>query len=372
MPLLTCPHCGNALTAPTVETAPLRCPVCGALLSPVAEGLPVREAVVIREEDDSATQAVARERIAPILASAERERQGAPRAPTAPFTDETTKATSISPISAEWRTEPSAKISDTPDTPDTPDAHETTQALPLSALPQQTPQESSRGRLSGGVLRALSVALIALTLVAVVAVAAFAANGVFGGTTARGGQPTATAASPTASPSATPSATPDLVAFSLSGLYQIGRPRDWLIKQINTPPKTYYALLTAPTGGASVNIEAQQSTSGAIALDSLDEQFLRALAQTGATPQLAGSPTNAYAGGQVWTRLAADMPLRTDSGQPSPQYAHVVALSTQRGSYVYTIVYLAPTADEASTGAAFTMADNAYFQPMLASFTFLG
>lgn len=363
MPPLTCPHCGSPLIIPESGTTPLRCPSCGARLDPVGEGLPVREALVRDEEDDSATRAVDRDRIAPLLGRHEPDSYTTTRASAGTSADETTKAL---PISAVWRTAPSVDTPATPGAASPSDAHETThemtQDLPRSALPP----ESSTERRAPGALRSLSIALIALTLLAVVAVAALAANGVFGGPSSTGAtQPTATAAS-----TGSPTAAPDLAPFVVAQLYQVGRPRDWLIQQKNAPPKTYFALLTAPTGGPTVNIEAQQAAD-APALATLDQQFLRALAQDGTTPKLAATPTSVSVGGQEWTQLTADMTLRVANGQSSQQYAHVVALSTQRGAYVYTIVYLAPAPDTASTAAAFATADQRYFQPMLASFTFL-
>jgi len=52
--------------------------------------------------------------------------------------------------------------------------------------------------------------------------------------------------------------------------------------------------------------------------------------------------------------------------------AHVVATSTMRGSYAYTIAYLAPATNALGPGAQFTQVDAAAFQPMLNTFTFLG
>src|SRR5512146_3064415 len=86
MPLLTGPHCGSAVPALDIETAPLRCPVCGAALTrapepaapePVPAALPIREAEVRdasyhsgwqdRDGDDSATRvARGRGRLEPI------------------------------------------------------------------------------------------------------------------------------------------------------------------------------------------------------------------------------------------------------------------------------------------------------------------
>ncbi len=347
MPSLTCPHCGSALSVAATETAPLRCPVCGAALSSAhaAGALPIREAIVReepREEDDSATRAVPKERMAPLIAQAQTDHQRAPYAPyaadVAQGADETTRALPASAL-------PLIDASET---------SETTQELPLAALPHA-------GR-AAALLRPLSVALVALVLLAVVVVTALAANGAINlnGFGAPAAESTATTA-----PAAT--ATPSFVVYSLPGFYAISHPQGWLMQQSNHPPQSYAALLTAPTGNASLNIEAQQAA-GAPALATLDGQFIQALAQPGTPPAQGGASVTI--GGQAWTQVAADVTLRAASGQTAP-YAHVVALSTQRGAYVYTITYLVPAPTAAAAGPAFTTADGAYFQPMLASFTFL-
>jgi hypothetical protein len=361
MPLLTCLRCGSALTTLATATTPMRCPVCGAALSSAdqaPDALPIREASVReesqgegreegREEDISATRAVARERMAPLIAEAQIEAQtdrpGAPHTATAQTADEATHALPASAI-------PLAMLP-----ADAPDPREATHALPRSALPSQERRTMARAQ------RTLSVALVALTLVAVVVMAALAANGVisFG----------AAPAEPTATTTPAVTATPGVVAFTLPGLYQISYPRGWLIQQRNSPPQTYYALLTAPAGGSSVNIEAQRAA-GAPALATLDGQFIHALAQPGTAPTLTEEPTSVTVGGRAWTQIAADLTLRPANGQAAT-YAHVVALSTQRGAYVYTIVTLATSPTAAAAGPAFITANQAYFQPMLASFTFL-
>lgn len=350
MPLLSCPHCGSALAAPADETTPMRCPTCGATLGATAdpEELPIREAIV-REEDDSATRAVAPERLAPIIARVTTDHLNAQIAEAQSAivrpADETTQALPFAATAA------------------AADPHEVTQEMPPSALPQQAPEPPARGRL-GGAMRAISLALAGLILVAVVFVAALAANGVFVGGATSSTQATAT---PTSTPDV-PTATPALTVFSAPGLYQVSYPQGWLIQQRNTPPKTYYALLAAPSGGASVNIEAQQATD-APALDVLDQQFIDALAQPGATPTPVGAPLVVSVGGEQWTQLTADVTLHVASGQPA-QYARVIALSARHGDYVYTIVCLAPSSSAAAAEPAFTTANATYFQPLLASFAF--
>lgn len=355
-----CPHCGSPFTASEMETAPLRCAVCGAPLDAdraalaarqaveTSDVLPIREAVV-REEDDSATRAVAQEQIAPVVAQARAERLAEqPTAAVAPPADERTQAlpTSALPTGAGAR-------------------RETTQELPASAAPIPTaPAPPLAPQEAGGAARTISIVLIALLLLAIVVVAALFANGVIGGATTSAPLATATSAAPTLT------ATPSLTIYSVPGFYQIGHPSGWLIQQRNAAPQSYWSLLTAPVGGASVNIEAQQA-SGAPALATLDQQFLDALTQPGTTPTPAGAAASVSLAGQTWIQLTSDLTLRVASGQPA-QYAHVVALSAQRGGYVYTIVYLAPSASAAAAGPAFTAANRAYFQPMLASFGFLG
>lgn len=346
MPSLTCPHCGSSLTAPDHSTAPLRCPVCGALLTkatgnmaggspaaaPLSHPLVVQEAVVrdLREEDDSATRPVAPELLAPILAEA----VTAPSISSAVPADETTRAL---PYSA---------------------APETTQEMPLSAIPRE-PAEPPK---PASVLRTLSLTLAALTLLAVVVVAALAANDVItiGGTS--------TAQATTAPTQIVPTATPVLVPFGVTGLYQITHPRDWTIQQSNAAPQSYYALLSAPQGKANVNIEAQQAAN-VPTLSDLNAQFLRALAQPGTTPTIDASSASVSVGGQEWTPTTADVTLVGVSGQPT-RYSHVMILSTIQGQYAYTIVLLAPTDSADTKSAAYTAADSAYFQPLLASFAF--
>lgn len=348
MPLLSCPHCGSALAAPTDETSPMRCPVCGALLGANATSatLPIREAIV-REEDDSATRPVEPERMAPIIAQATADHRNAQFAEAQSAivrpADETTQALPFTP------------------TP-TSDAHDVTQELPPTALPQQPESPARRAR--EGAVRAASLALVALALIAIVVVAALVANGILGR-----GATTATQASATAtSVPSTPTPPPALSLFHLPGLYQVSYPQDWIIQQRNAPPKGYFALLTASSGGASVNIEAQQAKSMPTLAD-LDQQFLNALAQPGTTPTPDGSASSVSVAGQEWTQLTADIALHVPDGQPE-KYARVIALSAQHGAYVYTIVCLAPSASAAAAEPAFTTANTTYFQPLLASFSF--
>jgi len=363
MPLLTCPQCGSAVTALATETTPLRCPVCGAALSLAAES-EAQEPIeaVIREhdsvsgersgeEDDSATRAVASERMEPLIAQVRTDhqlRQGASQG-----VDEATHALpdAIGAAGALVATEPAA--------PAWPGGREATQALPISALPPAPPEPQQRAIAAR--LRPLSITLLALTLVAVIVVAALAGNGVFGGMFAATTTPSATTA-----PAAT--STPSVNALDLRGLYHLNYPQGWTTQQRNSAPQSYYALLTAPSGGVSVNIEAQQAVN-APAPATLDQQFIRALAQPGTTPTISGAPSNVTVGGQAWTQLTADVTLQSASGQPT-FYAHVAALSTQRGAYVYTIVCVATAPSLAAAGPAYTTAERAYFQPLLASFSF--
>lgn len=401
MPLLNCRHCGSALDAhdaPESELASLRCPVCGAALSltssspsaspsaspsspqatdaiwesvsgvapaPAVTDEPHSDALVIRdvearEEDDSATRAVGPERMASLVAQAQADHQralgadgGTDTGRFAPRDETTTQTFAAAPV-AIGVAPPDAAPSAAPEL--TPDPRELTRDLPASALPTAA-AAAGRGATSG--LRTLTVALVAVVMLVVVVIAALVANGaldLLGGSVAT---PTATAA---------PTATPLGATFGVPGLYQISYPAGWLIQQRNAAPQSYYALLSAPAGDANVNIEAQQA-SGAPTPTTLNQQFLNALAQPGATPSIATSSGAVAIGGQVWTPLVADVTLRVASGQ-SPRYAHVVILSTQRGAEMYTIVYLAPTASASGASHAFSAADATYFQPMLASFAF--
>lgn len=355
MSLQFCPQCGSELAAPATETAPLRCPVCGAALDPALDpaqspdALPIREAIVRDEEDASATRAATRDQMEPIIAQATTDHQLA-MAAAGRHADEATQALPLS-----------ALPQDAGSAADLAQAHEATAELPLGALPATPPAMPERRSLAR-VWRPISATLAAVVLVAIVVVAALAANGVIGGTSAATARATPTV-------TAAPTATPALALFTLPGLYQISHPQGWVSQQRNDPPKNYFALLTAPTGNASVNLAAQQAA-GAGPLDQLDQRYLDQLSQPGSAPTLVGAASSVPVGGQQWTQLTADLTLRVDVGQPA-QYAHAVVLSTQHGAYVYTIVYLAPSASVAAAGPAFTTANQWYFQPMLDSFTFL-
>ncbi len=328
-----------------------------------SDALSIHEAVV-REEDDSATRAVGPDRMASLVAQAQADHQRALDSGAATDTeafaprDEATQTLAAAPVAVVV----AARETNIPDGRaggDERDERELTRDLPASALPPVT--EAPRGRASA--LRMLLVALVAIIMLAVIVVAALVANGglgsLDGGSIAQ--TPEATAPVPTATPLG--------ATFSMPGLYRISYPQGWLVQQRNTPPQSYYALLSAPAGDANVNIEAQQA-SGAPTPATLNQQFLTALAQPGTTPSVAATSGAVAIGGQTWTPLVADVTLRTASGQ-SARYAHVVILSTQHGAEMYTIVYLAPTASAGATGQAYSAADAAYFQPMLASFAFL-
>src|SRR5579864_5218522 len=143
MPLLTCPHCGSAVTTRDIETAPLRCPVCGAALTPAPApepapaamppaALPIQEAEARdasyhsgwqdRAEDDSATRAIARDNLEPISAQARTDHSYDQRAQAA---DEATHALPFSP--------------EVHGAPPAVEPREATHALPLSAIPQEEP-----------------------------------------------------------------------------------------------------------------------------------------------------------------------------------------------------------------------------------------
>ena len=368
MSLQFCPQCGSELATPDTETAPLRCPSCGAALDPArdlassSDALPIREAIVREEEEDaSATRAATREQFAPIIAQAAADHQRAlasagRRGEGGEGGEGGTQELPLSalPLSALPHEDISAA--------DSAHMRGVTAELPLSAQSAAPPDTAGRSSVTR-VWRAISATLAALVLVAVVIVAALAANGVIGGTTAANAPATPTA-------SVAPTATTALVAsFTVPGLYQISHPQGWVSQQRNAPPQSYFALLTAPTGNASLNIEAQQAAAAG-PLDQLDQRYLDQLSQPGSTPTASGAASGVTIDGQQWTQLTADVTLRVDVGQPA-QYAHAVALSTQRGAYVYTIVYLAPSASAAAAGPAFATANQQFFQPMLASFTFL-
>ena len=369
MPLLTCPHCGSAVTALDIETAPLRCPVCGAALTrapepaapapgepePAPVALPIREAEVRdasyhsgwqdREGDDSATR-IARdrlERLEPISAQAH----------TAPSydgydgydgADEATRALPHASGAPNDASEPREPL-------------DATHALPLSAIPQQAPVERHAPR-----LRALSIALATLALVIVIVVATLVGNGLLPGLLVGGPAPVPTA-------TIAPTATPSRVAFTEPGRYTLSFPQGWLKTERNSAPQSYFALLSSG-GSASVDVEAQQLGS-APDLAALDEQTISALAQPGTTPTNLSAATSVTIGGQAWQRVAGDAQLLAASGQPAT-YGHVVAYSTQRGAYTYTILCISAGASADAARAAFTTDDQSAFQPLLASFTFVG
>ena len=367
MPLLTCPHCGSAVTTRDIETAPLRCPVCGAALTsapapgpasdpaPAPAALPIQEAEVRdasyhsgwqdREEDDSATRAVARDKLEPITAQARTDHSYDQRAQAADeAADEATHALPYSPVATDQR--------------DQPDQREATRALPLSAIPQEAPPARR-----GVGLRAAFIALAVAALVVVIVVAALAGNGLL---------PSLFGGSPTPAPTATiaPTSTPS-TAFSVKGLYALSYPTGWVVQtQRNAAPQSYFALLSSG-GDASVSVEAQQISPAPSDLAALDEQAISTLAQPGTSPSNFSGATTVAIGGQAWTRVTGDAQLIVPSGQP-PTYGHVAALSTQRGPYTYTILCVSTASSAAAARAAFTTDDASAFQPLLASFSFVG
>lgn len=348
MPVLMCPHCGSSITADNAETTQVRCPVCGAALgmANVSTGHAVREAVVRDAEDDSATRAVAREQFAPHLAPIDANYQSVPSATAPrPFDDGVTQ------ISAPPTVERGAPIVAT-------QVYEPTQELPRSALPEPS-QAPQRG------LRRVSIALVGLIIVAALVVTALATNGLLFG------QPTYQKLQTPAIPTSTPTAasTPGQ-AFQVSGLYRVNYPAGWLIQRKNNPPQTYSTLFAAPAGVVgSVNIIAQKNVSIS-APAQLDDEFIRTLAQNGST-YTTSAPTTIIIGGQSWIDRTANVTLATASGQPT-LYSRVEALSVVHGDFVYTIVEIAPAPSAVAADTAFTSAAQTYFNPMLATFTFLG
>lgn len=349
MPVLMCPHCGSSITADDAETTQVRCPVCGAALgiANISTGHAVREAVVRDAEDDSATRAVAREQIAPHLIPVEADYQSVPSATAEqrPFADGVTQ------VSAPYNVERGTPIVAT-------QLLEPTQELPRSAIPV-APRAPRR------TLQRVSLIAAGLISVAALVIAAFATNSVLFG------QQTPPTRQATVTPASTPTAaaTPSSV-FQAPGMYQINYPAGWLIQQTNNAPQTYSTLLAAPAGAiGSVNIVAQRNVSIS-APDQLDDEFIRAVAKSGAAPT-ASAPTTVSMGGQSWIARTANVTLAAATGQPT-LYSHVEALSVVHGDFVYTIVEIAPAPSAAVADTAFTTATQTYFNPMLATFTFLG
>lgn len=213
-----------------------------------------------------------------------------------------------------------------------------------------------------------ALALVIL-LLAVVAGAALAVNGALPLGLLSGQQATATPPA-TAAPTATltPTATPATVSYTPAGLYQISYPTGWGKTEQNNPPITYQASFINPHGGATVSLTAQQ-TGELLDAATNDTNYLNGLAApTGTKATNVSAPEALTLAGQTWTQEAGDVALATPAGQ---QYAHAVVISVNHDGYLYTIVRLVPVTDPSEAAAAFTAADQASFQPILASFSFL-
>jgi hypothetical protein len=207
-----------------------------------------------------------------------------------------------------------------------------TRDLPASALP--TPPGAGLARMG----RVIGAVALVVVLLAVVVVAALAINGA-----PPFGQQAATATATTAA-TAQPTATPATIPYTRAGLYQMSYPTGWLAPERNNPPMRYSVTVVNPRGGASLTVTVQQVS------ELIDP----------ATTDIAG---------QTWTQEAADVTILTSAGV---QYAHAVATTINHGGYLYTIVRLVPVIAEGDAASAFATADQASFQPILASFTFLG
>lgn len=309
-------------------TAPGICPACGAPLLPVAVDPGAAQepvSAVYREEDDSATRPV-------------------------PIDQLPTRTPALSPAA------PNATAA--PISPAIPTDDGVTRDLPVSALP--TPPGAGMARLG----RMIGVVGLVAVLLAVVAGAALAING---------GLPFGQrAATPTATPAATarPTATPTTQLYTLAGRYQMRYPNGWLNTQRNTPAANDYSITVVnPSGGASVSVTVQQLNQ-LVDPATTDTNYLNGLAApTGTKARNISTPQAITLAGQTWTQESADVTILTSAGD---QYAHAVATSINHGGNLYTIVRLVPVTMPGDAASAFAAADQADFQPILASFTFLG
>lgn len=235
---------------------------------------------------------------------------------------------------------------------------EKTRDLPTSALPQP-PAPGAGPRLARGVGVA---ALVALLLI-LVAGAALAVNGDLP-FVQRPAAPTATASA------ILPTATPATITYTRSGLYRILYPTGWTKTEQNNPPGHYFVSLVNPHGGASLTVTLQQLPD-LIDAASFDTQYLNALsAPTGTKPTNLSNPAPVTLAGQTWTAESADVAVLIPS--IGTQYAHAVAMTVYHNGYAYTVVRLIPVPNQSGAQSAFDIAEQASFQPMLATFTFLG
>lgn len=166
-----------------------------------------------------------------------------------------------------------------------------------------------------------------------------------------------------------PTATPATITYTRSGLYRILYPTGWITTERNTPQSYYSVTFVNPHGGASLTVTLQQLPN-LIDAASFDTQYLNGLsAPTGTKPTNLSNPAPVTLAGQTWTAESADVAVLTSSGA---QYAHAVAMTVYHNGYAYTIVRLIPVPNQSGAQSAFDIAEQTSFQPMLATFTFLG
>ncbi len=320
MSTITCPICGRRITTSDALQPPTQCPACGAAL--LAMDLAPDDSPHSR--DDSDTRPVPLDQF-----------------PTRP----------VPPPPSPGAASTAASTGGTDGTDS-----EKTRDLPISALPQPPTASASRLARGTGV-----VALIAL-LIVLVAGAALAVNGDL----PFAQQP----ATPTATASVIrPTATPATVPYSHPGLYSIAYPTGWNKTERNNPPGYYSATFVNPHGGASLTVTLQQLPN-LIDAATFDTDYLNGLAlPTGTKPRNLSKPLPVTLAGQVWTEESADVAVLTSNGT---QYAHAVAMTIYYKGYAYTTVRLVPVPNQSGAQSAFDVAEQASFQPILATFTFLG
>lgn len=374
MPLQTCPTCGYVFAVAGGAAELAHCPRCSAIIGAATADTPGGASGEAAGMRPPIIDAVARS-ASSMRSDRVDGRDGDDDSHTRPVSPERlaeARAALAEPVSAQWRDE----TQNLPHPPSPPAAPAATQELPASAAP--APQVSGaggrgaggRGAEGRGALRGPVgvVALVGLSLALVAGVAL--ATRVITGDAQPGAGPSPTGAPIVArTPTAGPALGPGQTGFSAPHLYALGYPTGWLVVQRNTPPSAYYTLLTAPAGGASVNITVS-SALNAPDPATFDQQTLAALAAAGSAPTHATAAATVTVGGQAWTQIAGDATLRVAGGQPA-QYAHVVAMSVVRGGRLYTITMLVATPDQSAAAARYRAADEASFQPLLASFTFL-
>jgi hypothetical protein len=183
-----------------------------------------------------------------------------------------------------------------------------------------------------------------------------------------GGGSNGTAPPPTPTPAPSPPLSPtpvpasSLTTYTGDG-YTIGYPQDWNVSTSTEGIVTF----TDPQGVVSLRLKVTPNPTGAVSASDQVTLALQAIkTQTRNYQRVDISPTTSV-GGETWSQGAATGDM-TVSGQSSPVSAKVVAMAANHPAHAGTtksfiIVY-------ATARQFFDLLDQAYFQPMLQSFTF--